>query len=153
MDDNTQDLVIACPPYLDLEVYSDDDRDISNMSNDDFLKVYSKIIDKAISKLKPNRFAVFIVSNVRDNKGFYRDLVGMTEDAAINAGALLYNELILVNSVGTGALRARNYMNNRKVVRRHQNVLVFFKGNPKEIKTDFSPLKNIDKIFENEEEN
>ena len=36
IDDNSADMVFTCPPYADLEVYSNDKRDISNMSYDDF---------------------------------------------------------------------------------------------------------------------
>lgn len=39
-------------------------------------------------------------------------------------------------------------MKNRKVVRLHQNVLVFFKGDPKKIKEDFEPLEEIGDFFE-----
>ena len=38
--DNSVDLVFSCPPYADLEVYSDDERDISNMNYEDFKKTY-----------------------------------------------------------------------------------------------------------------
>lgn len=39
-----------------------------------------------------------------------------------------YNDIILINSVGTAALRASNSMKNLKVSRSHQNVMVFYKG-------------------------
>ena len=35
-------------------------------------------------------------------------------------------------------------MGNRKVVRIHQNVLVFYKGNPKEIKLNFPELETYE---------
>ena len=49
----------------------------------------------------------------------------------------LYNELILVEPVGTAAMRAAKAMGNRKVIKTHQNVLIFYKGDPKEIKNEF----------------
>lgn len=52
--------------------------------------------------------------------------------------------MILLNSIGTGAFRARRGMSNRKVVRLHQNVLVFYKGNPKEIKLNFPELETYE---------
>lgn len=39
-----------------------------------------------------------------------------------------YNDIILINSVGTAALRVSNSMKNLKVGRSHQNVMVFYKG-------------------------
>ncbi|EFB63113.1 ParB-like protein [Lactobacillus gasseri 224-1] len=50
--DNTQDLIIACPPYLDLEVYSDDPKDLSTMSDDEFDNIYQKILQNAVKNLK-----------------------------------------------------------------------------------------------------
>jgi hypothetical protein len=45
-----------------------------------------------------------------------------------------YNECILVTPVGTAALRANNtFGKTRKVVKSHQNVLVFLKGDARNI--------------------
>jgi len=140
VDDETQDLLFTCPPYADLEVYSDDERDISNMSDDDFDKTYAEIIERSLKTLKPNRFAVVVIQDVRGNDGFYRDLQGLTINAMEKGGAKYYNDIILMNAVGTGAIRARKSMRHRKVVHLHQNVMVFFKGDPKTIKDNFNPL-------------
>ena len=149
VQDNTQDLIIACPPYLDLEVYSDKEEDLSTMDTDEFFKVYKDILKRAMKKLKNNRFAVIIVSDVRGKDGMYRDLTGETKKVMRECGAGFYNDIILINAVGTSALRARRIMSSRKVTRRHQNVLVFYKGDQKQIKDDFSLLKELDKALEN----
>jgi DNA modification methylase len=135
------DMIFSCPPYADLEVYSDDERDISNMSYDDFIKIYREIIRKSCDKLKQDRFAVFVVGDVRDKTGFYYDFISDTKQAFINSGLKLYNELILVEMVGNLAMRAGRYMNgSRKVGKQHQNVLVFYKGDPKKIKQNYPEL-------------
>nr|DAI51516.1 MAG TPA: Putative modification methylase [Caudoviricetes sp.] len=146
--DGKFDLVFTCPPYFDLEVYSDDENDISNMEYEDFEEVYKEILVKTVDKLKNNRFAIVVISDVRDKKGFYRDLVGLTKEAMKESGALFYNDIILKNANASGAIRANGMMKNRKVVRLHQNVLVFFKGDPKKIKEDFEPLEEIGDFFE-----
>lgn len=81
--------------------------------------------------LKNNRFAVIVVGDVRDKEGNYRDFIGLTKEAYKEAGLKLYNEIILLNVVGTAAIRANNAMKNRKMVKIHQNILVFIKGNIK----------------------
>lgn len=43
-------------------------------------------------------------------------------------------------------------MRNRKVVRIHQNLLVFYKGDPQEIKIVFPELKAEDEKMEEAEE-
>ena len=131
------DFMLTCPPYADLEVYSDDPRDISNMSYDDFLTAYSEIISKAADKLKDNAFAAIVVGEVRDKKGYYHNFVGDTVEAAKSAGLKFYNECILVEQIATGAIRAaRQFDASRKVVKTHQNVLIFVKGNEKELAKD-----------------
>lgn len=146
--DDSSDLVFSCPPYADLEVYSDDPRDISNMEYDDFCKAYKKIIDIACRKLKQNRFAVFVVGDIRDNNGIYRDFVDYTKKCFLQNGLKTYNELILVESVGTGAIRAKKQFSGmRKVIKTHQNVLVFYKGDPKRIKENYGEIEIDDSVF------
>jgi len=138
--DYKADMIFSCPPYADLEVYSDAKEDISNMSYDKFLEAYKEIIRKSCDKLKEDRFAVFVVGDVRDKKGFYQNFVSDTIMAFWNCGAILYNEIILVNQIGNLPMRAGKYMNTRKVGKQHQNVLVFYKGNPKKIKQNYPEL-------------
>lgn len=145
--DGEYDMIFSCPPYFDLEKYSDEPEDISNMTYENFLKCYFTIIEKAVAMLKDNRFAVFVVGDVRDKKsGMYRNFVSVTISAFLNAGANLYNEIILVTQAGSLPIRAsRNFQTMRKVGKTHQNVLVFYKGNDqKQIKNDFRDIKVLD---------
>ena len=137
------DLIFSCPPYADLEKYSDNPRDISTMPYLQFKLAYFEIIERALARLKPNRFACFVVSEVRNKStGFYHNLVADTIDFFQNAGAAYYNELILVTAVGSLPIRvAKHFAKARKIGRTHQNVLVFFKGNPDLIKDEFPLLE------------
>lgn len=142
VEDNSVDMIFSCPPYADLEVYSDDPRDISNMEYSDFVRVYRNIIAKACNKLKEDRFAVFVVGEVRDKNGNYYDFVGDTKKAFMDAGLHFYNDMVLLDPLGTAALRAgKIFMSGRKVCKVHQNVLVFYKGNPKNIKDNFGEIE------------
>jgi tRNA G10 N-methylase Trm11 len=128
------DLVFSCPPYHNLEKYSNHPLDLSNMNYADFIEAYREIISKSCSKLKENRFAVFVVGEIRDSKGAYRDFVGETKRIFIDNGLSLYNDIVLLESGATAAMRAGNTFNaRRKVVKVHQNVLVFYKGDIKAI--------------------
>lgn len=151
IEDNSCDMVFSCPPYADLEVYSDDPRDISNMDYENFCKVYAEIIAIACRKLKQDRFAVFVVGDVRDKKGFYRNFVDYTKKCFEENGTKFYNEIILVNNLGGAVMRCGRIFNAyRKTVKVHQNVLVFYKGNPKNIKTNYPEIEIDDSIFDDE---
>ncbi len=135
------DLIFSCPPYADLEVYSDDIRDLSNMNYEEFLKAYYTIIKKSCSLLKENRFAVFVVGEVRAKNGEYYNFVGDTINAFLEAGLHYYNEMILATQIGSLAMRAGNQFNHsRKIGKMHQNVLVFFKGDVKQIPSLYPEL-------------
>lgn len=126
------DFVFSCPPYADLEVYSDDPKDLSTLGYPEFKAAYFEIIAKSCALLKPNRFAAFVVGEVRDPKGNYYDFVGDTVEAFRAAGLHYYNEAILVTAVGSLPIRAgRQFAAGRKLGKTHQNVLIFVKGDGK----------------------
>lgn len=123
------DFLLSCPPYADLEVYSEDPADLSTMEYDAFVAAYREIIAKSCALLKPDRFAAFVVGDIRDKKGRYRNFVGDTINAFLDAGLHLWNDAILINAVGSLALRcAKPFLQSRKLGHSHQNVLIFAKG-------------------------
>lgn len=139
---NSQDLLFSCPPYFDLEVYSDLPNDASNQSSyAEFLAILENAFSGAIECLKENRFAVIVVGDIRDKKGFYR---GFTDDVKTifkKHGMQLYNEAIIIESVGTLPQRVALAMRNRKLGKCHQNMLVFYKGKPEEIQNNFRTIE------------
>lgn len=125
------DMVLSCPPYHDLEVYSDNPADISNMSYTDFLETYRAIIAQTVDAMADDSFAVFVVGDLRDKSGMLRNFVSDTASAFIDAGAPLYNEIIYITPYGTLPIRVAMQMNkSRKIGKTHQNILVFVKGDP-----------------------
>lgn len=126
------DLVFSCPPYADLEVYSDDPSDLSTLDYADFKKAYFDIIKKTCNQLKPDSFACFVIGEVRDKKGNYYNFVGDTIQAFLDAGLQYYNEAILVTAVGSLPIRVgKQFEIGRKLGKTHQNILVFLKGDAK----------------------
>lgn len=135
--DEGYDFMLTCPPYADLEVYSSDPKDLSNMPYDEFITAYREIISKTAGKLKDNAFAAIVVGDVRDKKGYYYNFVGDTIQAMKDAGLKYYNECILLEQIATAAVRAgKQFEAGRKVVKTHQNVLIFVKGNEKSLMKD-----------------
>jgi hypothetical protein len=134
--DVSADLVFSCPPYHSLEIYSDDPRDLSTMAYPEFRAAYEQIIADACKFLKPDRFACFVVGDVRDKHGCYRGFPWHTVEAFENAGLRLYNEAVLVTAAGSLPLRVgRRFEISRKFGKTHQNVLIFVQGDPKKATT------------------
>lgn len=141
VEDDSVDLLFSCPPYADLEVYSDDERDISNMDYEQFKEVYGKIIDISCKKVKNDRFAIFVVGDVRDKKGYYRNFIDYTKECFNKNGFMTYNEIILLEQLGTIPLRARYVFKKRKVAKAHQNILIFYKGDINNIPCNYSNIE------------
>jgi len=70
------DFIFSCPPYYNLEIYSNFKGELSAMdSYREFLSAYNNIVTKSVSMLKQDRFACFVVGDIREKKGFYRNFI------------------------------------------------------------------------------
>ncbi len=136
------DLLFSCPPYGDLERYSDDQRDLSTLPYDEFLAAYQRIVAASLTLLRPDRFACFVVGDIRDKRGAYRGFVCDTIAAFEAAGARLYNEAILVTAVGSLPIRVgKQFESSRKLGKTHQNVLIFVKGDARKATAACGPVE------------
>lgn len=149
------DFMFTCPPYADLEVYSDDPADLSNAeSDDDFFRLLAEAFANADSFLKDDRFAVVVMGEVRDSKSSaLRNIIGGTIEAAQSVGWDYYQDAILLTSAGSLPLRAGRIFNGgRKLGRTHQYVLVFVKGDWEKANAacgsfyddDFAPIGEVE---------
>ncbi|KJK22112.1 chromosome partitioning protein ParB [Burkholderiaceae bacterium 16] len=144
------DFVFSCPPYADLERYSDDPADLSTMDYPAFLTAYREVISGAVGQLKPDRFACFVVGDVRSHRGTgcYRNFVADTIEAFLDAGMQLYNEAILLTALGSLPIRAaKQFSASRKLGKAHQNVLVFVKGDWKRAVAACGDVEVSDDLF------
>lgn len=143
-DKGPYDFILTCPPYYDLERYSYDPADLSNAgSYKEFMVAFRDVIVSAVGLLAPDRFAAVVVGDIRDDKGFYRNFpahtIGLFQKYA---GMTLYNEAILVTAVGSLPVRiGKQFEAGRKLGKTHQQVLIFYKGDPKHIKGVLGEIK------------
>jgi DNA modification methylase len=126
------DFIFSCPPYGDLEKYSDNKRDLSNMEYHTFIAAMKRVVLRCYKRLKDNSFACFVVGDFRDKQGFYRNFISDTISCFLDNKFKLYNEIILVTVTGSLPIRMTKQFNAaRKIGKTHQNILIFAKGNPK----------------------
>lgn len=123
------DMVLTCPPYHNLERYSDDPRDLSAMRWPAFLDAHQQMVTNAAQALKQDRFLAWVIGDVRDHKGHLRGLPAHTAHHIRAAGLHITNELILIAPPGTRAKTMRRpWEACRTTTRRHQHVLIAVKG-------------------------
>ncbi len=138
------DLAFTCPPYHNLEKYSDSPDDLSAMTWPDFQQAHRAMIRHTADRLKDNRFAVWVVSDVRSPDGYYRGLVADTIAAFADAGLQLYNDLILAEAIGANRIVAGlRLTQSRKIVRCHQHVLVFVKGDYRQAHAELGDVPEL----------
>lgn len=153
LPDDSFDMMLSCPPYADLEVYSHDEKDLSNMDYPDFLAAYEDIIAKTYDKLKDGAFVAWVVGECRGKDGNYYNFIGDTISAFRKAGFNYYNELILATPIGTGGIRsAIVFKKSRKICKVHQNVLVFVKGDWRKACGRLGDVEVLEITDEDEEE-
>ena len=99
------------------------------MTYDQFLEIYESIIKKSCDLLYEGGFACFVVGEFRDKKGNYVGFVPDTIKAFQKCGMHFYNECILLNAIASASMRAGGNMKSKKLVKVHQNVLIFRKQN------------------------
>lgn len=129
------DLVFTCPPYGDLERYSDDPADLSTMEYYTFIAAYKRIILRCSQKINKGGLACFVVGDFRDKRtGNYRGFVADTINAFREVGFSLYNDAILVTAVGSLPIRVgKQFDAGRKLGKTHQNILVFRRDGEKTV--------------------
>jgi 1-aminocyclopropane-1-carboxylate deaminase/D-cysteine desulfhydrase-like pyridoxal-dependent ACC family enzyme len=136
------DMLFTCPPYGDLEVYSDDPRDLSAMEYEAFKAAYFAAIKSSCALLAPDAFALIVVGDYRDPKGIYRNFVSETISAFQAGGLQFYNDAVLITAVGSLPIRVRRQFESaRKLGKTHQSVLCFVKGDPRRATKAIGPVE------------
>lgn len=127
IDQGDFDVAITCPPYYDLEIYSDDPNDVSNFPTYASFNAAMWMCAEAHRPLmKPGSFVCIIIGNFRDKKT--GEMVDFRADTVANfkeAGFIFWDEVILSRNFGSAAKRAKNAWQGLKLVRRHEFLLIF----------------------------
>lgn len=125
-EENEFDAAITCPPYHDLEVYSDRPDDISNFGTyDEFNASMWLCANAHKGKMKPGAFVCIVVGLFRDKNGELVDFRADTVNNFREAGFVFHQDVILVKNFGSAAKRAGNAWRGKKLVPRHEHLLVF----------------------------
>lgn len=120
------DVGVTCPPYWNLEKYSTQDNDLSNLPKyDDFNEAMFRCARAYFRMLKPGAFLCFIVGLFRDKRGDLIDFRADTVDNFKAAGFKFHQDVILSKNFASAAKRSTNAWKGSKLVPRHEHMLVF----------------------------
>ena len=117
----TADFIFSCP---DLAYYSD-------IEHPEFLKAYGEIVRQSCALLKPDRFACFVVTDVRDKRGNLFGFPSATIEAFGAAELEYYNAGVWITTTPLLPGHLQQFMTEGKWANCHAHVKGFFKGDAK----------------------
>jgi len=132
VDDNSCDFGFTCPPYFNVEVYSNLSNDLSNLkSYAEFMKLIGDCARAYFRCLKPDAFICFVTSSFRtvNTTGCNEllDFPGHSIDAFKEAGFYFWQDIILSRNFASAAGRSTTSWKGKKLIPRHERLLVFRK--------------------------
>jgi hypothetical protein len=124
---HSADFCLTCPPYYNLEVYSDDGRDLSNAPTyTDFLRGMSSVISETGKILRVGALSAWVVGLIRSPDGALLSLHhDITRLHSIHGFSSL--EEVVVSQENNGAIQRVGQFEkgHRHLVRTHEYVLLF----------------------------
>lgn len=122
------DFAFSCPPYYNLEKYSDLAEDLSNMKT--YREFNHAMLQCAVGHmevLKPGAFMCIVVGPFRDKDGELIDFPGHTIQNFKEAGFTYWQQVVLSKNFASAAKRSTNSWRGQKLVPIHEFLLVFKK--------------------------
>lgn len=127
-EQNQYDCGIACPPYWNLEEYSQQPDDLSNMATyAEFNASMALSAASCFEALKPDAFMCVIVGPFRDKNGELVDFRAHTVENYRDVGFIFWQEIILSKNFASAAKRGPNAWRGFKLVPTHEYLLIFKK--------------------------
>lgn len=126
---NSFDCGMTCPPYWNLEQYSDLPNDLSNLkSYVDFNDLMALCAINHYPLMKPGSFVCVVVAPFRDKKtGELIDFPGHTVNNFRKAGFLYWQSIVLSKNFASAAVRSTNAWRGHKLVPANEFLLCFRK--------------------------
>ena len=130
--DNSFDFGLTCPPYFDLEQYSNLPNDLSNLP--DYQTFDHAMLNCAKAHyrvMKPSSFVCIVTCPFRvggnKDENELRDFPGDTVRNFRAAGFMLWQKIVLSRNFASAAVRSTTSWKGLKLVPRHEELLVFRK--------------------------
>lgn len=128
IEDGTFDVSLTCPPYHDLEQYSDNPADLSNQRTyEEFRAGMYLCAEAQFRKLKPGAFALMAVGPFRGKTGELIDFPAHITADFREVGFLYWQQIVCSKNFGSAAKRSTNSWRGLKLVPCHEFLLVFRK--------------------------
>jgi DNA modification methylase len=124
--DGSIDLIFTSPPFWNVEKYESCEGQMSDLDDyREFLQAYVKSIEECFRVLKPGKYCVFVVNDIRRNKRlipFGSDTINCFERSGFHLHDVIINQLFGLAIMGVGQA-----IDNGYTPKMHEYILVFKK--------------------------
>src|SRR5690606_11115165 len=115
---------------------------ISAMGWEEFLAVLGGIVAAAVGLLAPDRFATWVVGDLRDSRGYLRRLPARVDIMHEAAGARLVNDTVIASPLGGKyGVIWRSWAPTRSATRIHSHAHTYVKGDRRRATATLHPEK------------
>lgn len=130
--DSSFDFALNCPPYYNLEQYSDLPNDLSNLPDyNTFMQAMSTCAKSHFRVMKPGAFVCIVTCPFRlggnKDENELIDFPGDCIRAFKDAGFMLWQKVVLSRNFASAAVRSSTSWKGKKLISRHEELLVFRK--------------------------
>lgn len=116
-------MVFTCPPYHDVERYSEQPDDLSTLGWDEFCAEHERAVGRAAAA--SSEWVVWAVGDFRSETGELRGFPDLVAQQMRSAGLLLWNRHVVRQTLVTAPMRwRRTWDATRKATTTHSEVLV-----------------------------
>ena len=139
------DLAFTCPPYWNMEKYSDDEKDLSTFKTyDDFLEGCNSRLELASSYLKEDGFLIVVLMDFRQKGVFYPWHTDTINYFRNNTDFKLYDTMIWEMSPRKRHPLYPQALVNRRMLNTHEYCLVFNRKTQPELREFYDKKLNED---------
>lgn len=141
--DNSADYILTCPPYHNLEKYTDHPDDLSTMTWNSYRATIGIITTQCARILKPDRWATWVTGDIRDRNGLLRRLPSLVDQAHEDTGMRLASDQIIASPLGGKYGVIWRSWRGRSATRIHQHAHTYLRGDRRRAATRITGRQQI----------
>jgi 16S rRNA G966 N2-methylase RsmD len=119
------DYVYCNPPFMDVEIYSAKDNDITGKNESEFISNFNKLMHENYRVLKKNKLCTITISDTRKN-GVIKSLLNIVLNSAFKNSFELH-DLVIVEVLGVANMYRKKAFNKKRMPKNHEYVITFIK--------------------------
>jgi len=123
--DEKFDYVYCNPPFMDVEIYSGKENDISGSNDEEFNSNFEKLMMENYRILKKDKLCTITISDTR-KRGVISSLLNVVLNSAFKANFKLH-DFVIVEVLGVANMYRKKAFENKRMPKNHEYVITFVK--------------------------